>query len=260
MSSAFKTLRTRISPCLQDLAERYHRCYDELHRVRLLESYVSSVEELLNYLVIWQHRALHSLGVPREDMMQWARLAALEALDRYDCTRGSDFAVYLVSYVKRYVYNKVLDDLPVPRDISKRIRAYQRNGYDVEDLPEHLYNAYMLRSPVLLDSSIMESAFGYNDDEYDETVLDIMDLLGKSLWQQLLSVMDDCESSTCLEHTFVSLRRLRDSCPVDLIPYLDNLTDYITSMMERRYGVEVHHCRDGSAGSSEHPLESRSPW
>lgn len=234
MSSAFQRLRKEVSGDLREFVVRYRRTDDEIRRRDIAERYIRCADSLLRYAVWWQVQSFSFLGVTADDLMQWARLAALEALQRYDLTRDTDYSTYLVSYVKRYVYNKVLDELPVPRDVSKRIRKLLYEGHSLSSLPEPLRNAFNVRTPILVDSTVMES-FGDRCGSEDNRLQELVSVLGESLWHEIRDAVQDIRRCRELESLVVSVMRREPTCPSDMLPYLTNLKRYLISLMERRY-------------------------
>lgn len=233
LSSAFQRLRQEVSGDLRHYAVRYCKTSDELYRRDIAEKYIRRADAILQYIAYWQARSFSFLGVTADDLMQWARLAALEALQRYDISRDTDYSTYLVSYVKRYVYNKVLDELPVPRDVSKRIRKLLREGWAPSELPEPLRNAFHLRSPLTVDSCTMEQ-FGFRDDEPEDDQLgDVVSVLGVSLWNEIRDAVQDLRECNQLEHLVVEVIRRERDCPAELLPYLLNLKRYLISLLQQ---------------------------
>ena len=257
MSAPFRRIRREIAWSLRSYAERYQNEGDEHRRAELVESYLEVAERLLRYIVFWQHRSFYTLGVAQDDLMQWARLAALEAIERYDLSRDTDFTSYLVTYVKRFVYNKVLDELPIPRSISKSMNRYA----DPDEMPECLRSAYMIRSPITVDSCLMEG-IGWRSEEapFDETVDEIKQELGASLWSDLVQLIDDPEDYPYLESVMLCVRAAEHLCEDHLKPYLNNLTRYLTSLLERRIGHEIHHTGYGGACAERDLAETRTAW
>lgn len=233
MSSAFQRLRQELSGDLRHYAVRYSKAKDDLYRHDIAEKYIRCADTLLRYIVYWQARSFSFLGVTADDLMQWARLAALEAMQRYDISRDTDYSTYLVSYVKRYVYNKVLDELPIPRDVSKRIRKLLRDGLDPSELPEPLRNAFHLRCPLTVDSSVMEEFRTCDDEPEDERLGDVVSVLGVSLWNEIREAVQDLRQCNELEHLVVEIIRRESTCPAEILPYILNLRRYLILLLQQ---------------------------
>lgn len=233
LSSAFQRLRQEVSGDLRNYAVRYYNTHDELYRRDIVEKYIRRADVILQYIAYWQARSFAALGVTVDDLMQWARLAALEALQRYDISRETDYSTYLVSYVKRYVYNKVLDELPVPRDVSKRIRKLLHEGWTPSELPGPLRNALHLRSPLTVDSCTMEQLGFRNEQPAEDPLGDVVSVLGASLWTEIRDAVQDIQTCHQLEHLVVEVIRRERDCPAELMPYLLNLKRYLISLLQQ---------------------------
>ncbi|MCS7310855.1 MAG: hypothetical protein NZ741_11605 [Armatimonadetes bacterium] len=234
MSTGFQRLRSELSDQLRDDALRYQQARDTWEREELAERYLQHVEPLLKYIVWWQAQAFHTLGATSDDLLQWARLAAIEAMQRYDPTRGRNYSAYLVTYVKRYVYNRVLDELPVPRGISKRLRKMTREGVTPEQLPEPLRAAFHLRSPISVDCTLID-ALHATSDEHNPLIREAMELLGEELWNDLLDAVRG--GSHEWEHLFVRVYHLESQCKPECREYLANLKRYLVHQMRLAAGI-----------------------
>lgn len=239
MSASFRVLKQQLSQRINECVRKYHECPDHHKQQEIEERYLRCVEPLLHSIVSWQSRTFAFLGVCSDDLLQWARLASIEALHRYDASRSTQFTGYLISFVKRYVYNKVLDDLPIPRSISKQIRRLTRDGFDLSLLPDHLRTAYMIRSPICVDNHTMESIVrkrsNHAQDTLQEAMATISATIGQTLWQQIYDVLVDDRPEEPIEHLVVSLTQYESNCPKEALHYIVNLKRYLVQLMSARY-------------------------
>lgn len=243
-SDTIRRIRQSIGPSLSVLLDRYRREEDEWSRRQLEEEYLRLVDGVLRVITSWQQYRLYYLGTTQEDLMQWARIAAIESIKRYDDSRGTDFLAYLISFVRRYVYNKMLDELPVPRAVSKQIRSYTAQGISIAELPSPLYNAAMLRCPIPVESCMLEDKcfsspeeqIEDSDDEIAAYVQSLIDFIGEKQWERLCCYLARLPSSR--RRLLALLDRISKlTAPPHIQPLMDNLINYL----RRQANVEVHH-------------------
>lgn len=65
-------------------------------------------------LVIWLAAQLVPDDTLREDAVQAGYVGLLEALRRFDPTRGTSFSSYAVPWIKKYVYGALRSERPAP--------------------------------------------------------------------------------------------------------------------------------------------------
>ena len=234
LSESISSLRKAISPQLRIIVDRYHESRDESVRRELEESYLRLIDRVLVIITSWQQYRFYYLGTTQEDLMQWARIAAVESIKRFDPSRGTDFFAYLISFVRRYVYNKILDELPVPRVVSKRIRSYTARGVSITGLPSPLYNAAMLRCPVTAEKEVLEQYTGpvdtvcseTEDEETQQSLLALIDFIGEEQWEFLCECLDRLPSSKRRISALIN-KIARLETPPDLQPLMNNLIEYL---------------------------------
>lgn len=232
-TSRIRELRRSLLPILECLIDRHHREADDWSRRQLEDEYLRRIDELLSVITAWQQTKFRHLGTTHEDLMQWARLAALEAIQRFDTSRGTDFCAYLISYVRRFVYNKVLDELPVPRMVSKEIRRYTAMGVSVSCLPDHLRKAAMLRAPVQVDCLLIGQSFVIEQNDEDSLsdveerdLAELISCIGEREWDRICDWLQNSKRNRSrIEAAVRNLSRLE--VPPHLQTLKDNLIDYL---------------------------------
>lgn len=242
-----------VSSSIVQIVETYHQVTDAERRDRIRERYLHEIEPILRKITNHQRHLFHTLGIEQEDLMQYARLGALEALDRFDTRRNTSFTHYLTSYIRKFVYNKLIDELPVPRDVCKRV-AQKARQLGVESLDDTERNAYYLRSPL----TFAEFPIDLGDDgnptppwdqeiEPEEILHRLEESIGSERYESLLRKLRELQSIRQSKSEGVQLRMfppdfhleldaLRKVRDVLLMPFTDQLIAFIENESEAVYG------------------------
>jgi RNA polymerase sigma-B factor len=83
----------------------------------------------LDGIVFWLARRFARASVPLEDLLQVGRIGLLQALDRYDPTRGTRFVTYAVTVISgeiKHYFRDMLWEIRVPRELQDLYRAVPR--------------------------------------------------------------------------------------------------------------------------------------
>ncbi len=197
MDTVWANLRKSTDPVLHDTAVRYLRTGDD----RYLERFLDAAEPIIRYVLTWQRDRLYHMKVDDDDLYQLARIAVAKAFSHInpDLLGQTSLSAFLVKFIKRNVYNDVLDTLGVPRAVSKQLHQALRHDPDPEHLPPNLRGAYMLRSTVLIDSSWIIKPLRIDvagPDRYQATLPEasrdietIRNLVGAETFEDLLDVV-----------------------------------------------------------------------
>ena len=94
---------------------------DQGARERLVVEHLYTIRALA-----WRYR---DLGLPFDDLVQEGALALLDAIDRYDPTRGAEFDAYARFRVRRAIRNALTEQahlIRLPKHVADRRRAVER--------------------------------------------------------------------------------------------------------------------------------------
>ena len=153
-TAARPATRGPVAAELEELAARYALTRDTRLRERLIEAHQPLVEGMA--------ARFRRRGAPLEDLVQVAAIGLIEALDRFDPTRGVKFTTYAVSTIVGEIKHYFRDctwSVKVPRQLQEIAANLARAN--------EILSRKLGRSPTVND---LAAHFGVSEDEVSEAI------------------------------------------------------------------------------------------